>query len=238
MPLTERSNAFGALAARGRFIPRELIVLDRTGLLGSGSRLFKRVFDLILVALLGSLALVPGLLIALAIVIDSRGPVFFAHRRVGRARRTFRLWKFRSMVGDADALLERYLRQHPERASEWERTHKLKDDPRVTRVGRFLRKTSLDELPQLWNVLRGDMSMVGPRPIVAAEAAKYGPAFGLYSQVLPGLTGLWQVSGRNDTQYSRRVELDCHYIRNWSASRDLGILLKTAGVIARGRGAY
>jgi Undecaprenyl-phosphate galactose phosphotransferase WbaP len=238
MPLTERSNAFGALAARGRFIPREPIVLDRTGLLGSGSRLFKRVFDLMLVALLGSLALVPGLLIALAIVFDSRGPVFFAHRRVGRARRTFRLWKFRSMVRDADALLERYLRQHPERASEWERTHKLKDDPRVTRVGRFLRKTSLDELPQLWNVLRGDMSMVGPRPIVAAEAPKYGPAFGLYSQVLPGLTGLWQVSGRNDTQYSRRVELDCHYIRNWSASRDLEILLKTAGVIARGRGAY
>ncbi len=238
MPLTERSNALGAPAARGRFIPREPIVLDRTGLLGSGSRLFKRAFDLILVALIGPLALVPGLLIALAIVIDSRGPVFFAHRRVGRARRTFRLWKFRSMVGDADALLERYLRQHPERASEWERTHKLKDDPRVTRVGRFLRKTSLDELPQLWNVLRGDMSMVGPRPIVAAEVAKYGPAFGLYSQVLPGLTGLWQVSGRNDTQYSRRVELDCHYIRNWSASRDLGILLKTAGVIARGRGAY
>jgi lipopolysaccharide/colanic/teichoic acid biosynthesis glycosyltransferase len=142
------------------------------------------------------------------------------------------------MVGDADALLERYLRQRPERASEWDRTHKLKDDPRVTRVGRFLRKTSLDELPQLWNVLRGDMSMVGPRPIVAAEAAKYGPAFGLYTQVLPGLTGLWQVSGRNDTQYSRRVELDCHYIRNWSAARDLAILFRTAGVIVRGRGAY
>jgi len=238
MPLTERSNAFSAPAARGRFIPREPIVLDRTGLLGAGSRLLKRVFDVMLVALLGLLALLPGVLIALAIVIDSRGPVFFAHWRVGSARRTFRLWKFRSMVRDADALLERYLRQHPERASEWERTHKLRDDPRVTRVGRFLRKTSLDELPQLWNVLCGDMSMVGPRPIVAAEAAKYGPAFGLYSQVLPGLTGLWQVSGRNDTHYSRLVELDCHYIRNWSAARDLEILIKTAGVIVRGRGAY
>jgi Undecaprenyl-phosphate galactose phosphotransferase WbaP len=238
MPLTERSNALGASAARGRSIPREPIVLGRTGLLGSRARLFKRVFDLVLVALLGLLALLPGVLIALAIAIDSRGPVFFAHRRVGEARRTFRLWKFRSMVRDADALLKRYLRQHPGRASEWERTHKLKDDPRVTRVGRFLRKTSLDELPQLWNVLRGDMSMVGPRPIVAAEIAKYGPAFGLYSQVLPGLTGLWQVSGRNDTQYSRRVELDCHYIRNWSAPRDLEILFKTAGVIVRGRGAY
>jgi Undecaprenyl-phosphate galactose phosphotransferase WbaP len=238
MPLTGRSNAFGVPAARGRPIPREPIVLGRTGLLGSRARLFKRVFDLMVVALLGLLALVPGVLIALAIAIDSRGPVFFAHRRVGKARRSFRLWKFRSMVGDADALLERYLRQHPERASEWDRTHKLKDDPRVTRVGRFLRKTSLDELPQLWNVLRGDMSMVGPRPIVAAEAAKYGPAFGLYTQVLPGLTGLWQVSGRNDTQYSRRVELDCHYIRNWSAARDLAILFRTAGVIVRGRGAY
>ena len=238
MPLTERSNALGASAARGRSISREPIILDRTGLLASRSRLFKRVFDLVLVAFLGLLALVPGVLIALAIAIDSRGPVFFAHRRAGEARRTFRLWKFRSMVRDADALLERYLRQHPERASEWEHTHKLKDDPRVTRVGRFLRKTSLDELPQLWNVLRGDMSMVGPRPIVAAEVAKYGPAFGLYSQVLPGLTGLWQVSGRNDTQYGRRVELDCHYIRNWSATRDLEILVRTAGVIVRGRGAY
>jgi Undecaprenyl-phosphate galactose phosphotransferase WbaP len=238
MPLMERSNALGSPAARGRLIPREPIVLGRTGLLGSRAWLFKRVFDVAVVALLGLLALVPALLIALAIVIDSRGPVFFAHSRVGRGRRTFRLWKFRSMVEDADALLERYLRQHPGRASEWERTHKLKDDPRVTRVGRFLRKTSLDELPQFWNVLRGDMSMVGPRPIVAAEMAKYGPAFGLYSQVLPGLTGLWQVSGRNDTQYSRRVELDCHYIRNWSAARDLGILLRTVGVIVRGHGAY
>jgi Undecaprenyl-phosphate galactose phosphotransferase WbaP len=238
MPLTGRSSAFGLPAARGRSIPREPIVLGRTGLLGSRARLFKRVFDLMVVALLGVLALVPGVLIGLAIAIDSRGPVFFAHTRVGEARRSFRLWKFRTMVGDADALLERYLRQRPERASEWDRTHKLKDDPRVTRVGRFLRKTSLDELPQLWNVLRGDMSMVGPRPIVAAEAAKYGPAFGLYTQVLPGLTGLWQVSGRNDTQYSRRVELDCHYIRNWSAARDLAILFRTAGVIVRGRGAY
>jgi Undecaprenyl-phosphate galactose phosphotransferase WbaP len=238
MPLTERSNALGATVARGRSIPRQPIVLGRTGLLGSGSRLFKRVFDVLLVAVLGTLAFVPGVLIALAIVLDSRGPVFFAHRRVGEGRRTFRIWKFRSMVRDADALLDRYLRQHPERASEWERTHKLKGDPRVTRVGRFLRKTSLDELPQLWNVLRGDMSMVGPRPIVAAEIAKYGPAFGLYSQVLPGLTGLWQVSGRNDMQYSRRVELDCHYIRNWSAARDLEILLKTVGVILRGHGAY
>jgi Undecaprenyl-phosphate galactose phosphotransferase WbaP len=238
MPSGERSNAIGAPAARGRFLPREPIILDRTGLLGPGSRLFKRACDLLLVAVLGPLAILPGLLIALAIVIDSRGPVFFAHRRVGEGRRSFRLWKFRSMVRDADALLERYLRRRPERASEWERAHKLKDDPRVTRVGRFLRKTSLDELPQLWNVLRGEMSMVGPRPIVAAEIAKYGPGFGLYSQVLPGLTGLWQVSGRNDTHYSRRVELDCHYIRNWSAARDLEILIKTAGVIVRGRGAY
>jgi Undecaprenyl-phosphate galactose phosphotransferase WbaP len=238
MLLRERSNVVGVPAARGQFPPREPIVLDRTGLLSPGSQLFKRVFDVIVVVLLGLLALVPGVLIALAIATDSSGPVFFGHNRVGRARRTFRLWKFRSMAPDADALLERYLRQHPERASEWERTHKLKDDPRVTRVGRFLRKTSLDELPQLWNVLRGDMSMVGPRPIVAAEAAKYGPSFGLYSQVLPGLTGLWQVSGRNDTQYSRRVELDCQYIRTWSAARDVEILFKTAGVIVRGRGAY
>jgi len=114
----------------------------------------------------------------------------------------------------------------------------LREDPRVTRVGRFLRKTSLDELPQLWNVLRGEMSMVGPRPIVAAEIAKYGAGFSLYSQALPGLTGLWQVSGRNDLDYSRRVHLDCHYIRRWSVALDLRILLRTVRVVLLGHGAY
>ncbi len=214
------------------------VVQQRTGLLCARPRRAKRVFDVIFALLLGLIALPVGLLIAAAIAIDSPGPVFFVHSRIGRGNRRFRLWKFRSMVTDADEVLERHLKAHPGLALEWRRSHKLRSDPRVTRVGRLLRKTSLDELPQLWNVLRGDMSMVGPRPIVQAEISKYGPAFALYSQVLPGLTGLWQVSGRNDTTYRERVELDSRYIRNWTAATDLGVLLKTVKVVLGGRGAY
>jgi len=215
-----------------------LLTIGAPRLLGVGPRRIKRIFDLVFAALLALAAALPALLIALAIILDSRGPVFFGHTRVGRGRRSFRLWKFRSMSDDAHARLAEYLAANPGRAREWARTHKLRADPRVTRVGRFLRKTSLDELPQLWNVLWGDMSLIGPRPIVSQEASKYGVGFALYSQVLPGLTGLWQVSGRNDMHYGRRVDLDCQYIRNWTVALDLKILLRTAGVVARGRGAY
>lgn len=142
------------------------------------------------------------------------------------------------MAANADAVLDSHLRQHPEHSDEWRRTHKLKNDPRVTRVGRLLRRSSLDELPQLWNVLRGDMSMVGPRPIVQDEIPKYGANFALYSQVLPGLTGLWQVSGRNDTSYRKRVALDAEYIRHWSFWMDAAVLLKTVRVVLLGHGAY
>ncbi len=214
------------------------VVQQRTGLLCPRPRRFKRVFDVVFALLLGLLALPLGLLIASAIAIDSPGPVFFVHTRIGRGKRRFRLWKFRSMVTDAGPVLERYLDEHPGLALEWRSTHKLRNDPRITRVGRILRKTSLDELPQLWNVLRGDMSMVGPRPIVQAEVPKYGPSFALYSQVLPGLTGLWQVSGRNDVTYRERVELDSKYIRNWTAATDFSVLLKTVRVVLGGRGAY
>ncbi|HPQ16269.1 MAG TPA: sugar transferase, partial [Bryobacteraceae bacterium] len=193
-----------------------LVIQQRTGLLRPEFQRLKRVFDVIFALLLGLIALPAGLLIAAAIVIDSRGPVFFTHTRIGKGNRRFRLWKFRSMITNADEVLEEYLRAHPGMAVEWHLKHKLRNDPRVTRVGRFLRKTSLDELPQLWNVLRGDMSMVGPRPIVEAEIPKYGAAFALYSRVRPGLTGLWQVSGTNDTTYRERVELDSRYIRNWT----------------------
>jgi lipopolysaccharide/colanic/teichoic acid biosynthesis glycosyltransferase len=142
------------------------------------------------------------------------------------------------MTVGRDGAFQEYLRRNPDLAREWRLSHKLRNDPRITRVGRFLRKTSLDELPQLWNVLRGDMSMVGPRPIVFEEVAKYGPAFALYSLVSPGLTGLWQVSGRNDTNYHRRVELDSHYIRHWRPWLDARILLQTVCVVFRGHGAY
>lgn len=214
------------------------VVEPRRGLLCPGALRYKRAFDILFASVFGILALPVGLLIAAAIAMDTRGPIFFRHDRVGRGNRPFGLWKFRSMVANADAMLEDFLASHPERRAEWIATHKLKDDPRVTRVGRFLRRTSLDELPQIWNVLRGDMSMVGPRPIVEGEIQKYGPAFELYSQVSPGLTGLWQVSGRNDTSYAKRTRIDASYIRNWTFREDLSILLRTVFVVLRRHGAY
>jgi Undecaprenyl-phosphate galactose phosphotransferase WbaP len=209
-----------------------------TGLLLPDPQRVKRVFDVIFTLCLALAVLPLGVAMALAIVLDSRGGIFFAHTRVGQGGKPFRIWKFRSMIAANEGLLARYLEQNPSCVEEWQLTHKLRDDPRVTRVGRLLRKTSLDELPQIWNVLRGDMSMVGPRPIVREESAKYGPAFALYTQVRPGLTGLWQVSGRNDTNYKRRVSLDCQYIQGWSLGLDAKILWKTVRVVLGGRGAY
>jgi lipopolysaccharide/colanic/teichoic acid biosynthesis glycosyltransferase len=142
------------------------------------------------------------------------------------------------MVQNADRLLHEYLQQHPELREEWERDQKLRNDPRITRVGRFLRKTSLDEFPQLWNVLLGEMSLVGPRPIVEDEVKRYGSLFALYTKVRPGLTGLWQVSGRNDTTYAERVAMDAYYVRNWSPWLDLYILARTVWVVLFGKGAY
>jgi Undecaprenyl-phosphate galactose phosphotransferase WbaP len=208
------------------------------GLLRESAGRVKRALDLILGALLLVVSVPIGVLIAAAIWLESGRPILFAHRRIGQGGKTFLLYKFRSMVANADAVLQRHLEQRPELAMEWRRDHKLKDDPRVTRVGRFLRKRSLDELPQFWNVLRGDMSLVGPRPIVPEETAKYGPRFRMYTLVKPGLTGLWQVSGRNDTSYRKRVSLDAEYIRRWSLWLDLRILLQTVRVVVGGHGAY
>jgi len=218
--------------------PPLILMPVRTGLLRPGPRQLKRVVDMLLGAALLVAALPLGLLIALAIVLDSRGPVFFAQTRIGRRNRRFRLWKFRSMVDGADEMLRNQLAADPDRAREWRLARKIKNDPRVTCAGRFLRRTSLDELPQLWNVLRGDMSLIGPRPIVREEVRRYGAAFALYQQVSPGLTGLWQVSGRNDTSYRRRVALDSRYIRTWTPILDLVILLKTVRVVLVGKGAY
>lgn len=235
--MTGSANAL-QLVERPHRVPGTIAEVRRCALLMGWSQSMKGFFDFVLAAALTLAALPLGVLIALAIVLDSRGPVFFRHTRVGRGRRPFRLWKFRTMIAASDRAFQEYLDRNPEMEREWRLTHKLRSDPRVTRVGRFLRKTSLDELPQLWNVLRGDMSLVGPRPIVCEEIAKYGPAFALYSQVLPGLTGLWQVSGRNDTHYHRRVELDSHYIRHWAPWLDGRILLQTVRVVLRGHGAY
>ena len=210
----------------------------RQSLLLPGHRAIKRLMDLA-GALLGGILLSPLLLtIAFLIKLDSPGPVFYGHERIGQGGRRFRAWKFRSMVKDADLVLKDYLRKHPEFREEWERDWKLRNDPRITRVGKFLRRTSLDELPQLWNVLKGEMSLVGPRPVVREELVKYGEKGAYYLKVRPGMTGLWQVSGRSDTSYAERVELDVYYVRNWSIWLDIYILARTVWVVLKGRGAY
>lgn len=201
-------------------------------------RRLKRLLDLGICLPLAVLLLLPCLLIALAIRLDSPGAAIYRQRRIGQGGREIRICKFRTMIVNADAALVRYLEERPELRAEWERDHKLKHDPRVTRVGAFLRKTSLDELPQLINVLLGDMSLVGPRPIVESEKSKYGPVYENYCRVRPGVTGLWQVSGRNNTTYEERVALDNYYVTNWSVWMDLWILGKTPFVVLTGYGAY
>jgi Undecaprenyl-phosphate galactose phosphotransferase WbaP len=200
--------------------------------------LLKRALDILGAGALLLLTAPAFLLLALLIRADG-GPVFYAHERVGRAGHRFGCLKFRSMVTDSQARLAALLEVNPAARAEWEATRKLKDDPRVTGTGRFLRATSLDELPQLINVLRGEMSLVGPRPVVAAElAAHYGAAAEHYLAVRPGITGLWQISGRSETSYDIRVALDTRYVANLSVWTDLGILLRTPLVVLSRRGAY
>lgn len=197
-----------------------------------------RVLDLSLILFAAPYIILAFLVIAILIKLDSPGPVFFRQRRIGRFGREFYIYKFRTMFQNADQHLQSYLDNFPQLKAQWLATHKLKQDPRVTRFGYVLRKLSLDELPQIWNIIIGEMSLVGPRPIVDAEVEKYGKCFNLYIQVRPGLTGLWQVSGRNDTTYERRVELDEYYVRNQSLKLDLQILWKTVFVVLRKDGAY
>ncbi len=208
------------------------------GLRDSGALLVKRALDVVVATVLLVLTLPVAAVTAVAIVLETRGPIIFGHTRVGKGRSRFRLLTFRSMVKDADSVLARHLEAHPEHRAEWIERHKLKDDPRVTRVGRVLRRLSLDELPQLINVLRGDMSMVGPRPIVEAESERYGKVFPLYTQVRPGLTGLWQVSDRRHTTYRERIELDLHYMQQRTLGMDLAILVKTIRAVVFGHGAH
>ena len=176
--------------------------------------------------------------IAVVVYLSDPGPILFAHRRLGRDGNHFYCLKFRSMVVDAEGRLRRLLDADPAMRLEWERDHKLRVDPRITRVGRFLRSSSLDELPQLWNVIRGDMSIVGPRPIVDAEVTRYGRYFNDYCRVRPGITGLWQISGRNDVSYRRRVALDVAFSRSISVRLYLRILCLTVPSVLMARGSY
>jgi lipopolysaccharide/colanic/teichoic acid biosynthesis glycosyltransferase len=177
-------------------------------------------------------------LIALWIKLDSPGGVFYRQVRLGRNGQTFHLLKFRTMHEDADEILVDELARDPVLKGEWDSYQKLKDDPRITRVGRFLRRFSLDELPQLWNIAWAEMSLVGPRPMMPNQRDLYGDAFGNYVRVTPGITGLWQVSGRNQTTFARRAELDYEYIQCWSIWLDVYILFKTIKVVFWQKGAY
>ncbi|OYW16593.1 MAG: sugar transferase [Novosphingobium sp. 12-64-8] len=190
------------------------------------------------IALLALLVAMPVMIaIAIAIRISDRGPVLFAHRRLGEGARPFHCLKFRSMSTDADVRLKALLESDPEARDEWERTQKLRRDPRITAVGNILRRTSLDELPQLFNVLRGDMSLVGPRPIVESEVGRYGRHFAAYCSVPPGVTGLWQVQRDAETSYRRRVAFDLTYARSRSLMLNVRILALTVPSVLRGRGA-
>ena len=178
------------------------------------------------------------LTIAAAIKLEDGGPVLFRHTRCGRGGAPFGLWKFRTMHQDAAERLAGLLAENPQAEAEWSGRRKLRRDPRVTRLGRFLRRSSLDELPQLVNILRGEMSIVGPRPVMADELARYGGLAETMSAARPGVTGLWQVSGRNDLDFPTRVALDAEYVRRWSLRRDALILLRTVPVVLLAKGAY
>ena len=198
----------------------------------------KRSFD-ILVALAALVLLSPIFVLIMALVkYSDGGSVFYRHRRIGYNGSTFRCLKFRTMAENGDAILQKYLEQNPAAYEEWRSTRKLQYDPRVTIVGTVLRKLSLDELPQLINIIRGEMSLVGPRPVVEDELELYEAAAVYYLQTRPGLTGLWQVSGRNDVSYETRVAFDTHYVRNWSLASDLVIVARTIPAVCLSRGSY
>lgn len=260
MPGVEREQLLKIVERYGRTFPHLMMIPDLFGvaslwvkskdlggilgleirqqLLLPGPRLIKALLDIVLTLMVGVATLPLVVTIAILVKLDAPGPVFYGQPRLGQNSVPFTAWKFRSMVPNADQVLERYFDENPALRSQWERDHKLRYDPRITGIGRFLRRTSLDELPQLWNVLRGEMSLVGPRPIVEAEIFRYADKYSLYTKVLPGLTGLWQVSGRNNVSYDERVNLDAYYVRNWSVWLDVYILLRTIWVVVLGDGAY
>jgi lipopolysaccharide/colanic/teichoic acid biosynthesis glycosyltransferase len=216
------------IAAYGEFVSYWLSDLGSSHERGRA----KRAIDVVVAALL-ILLFAPTLALLVGLVWLAGGSPLYGHERIGRGGRTFLCWKIRTMVPDAARRLDEVLRADPELAAEWARDHKLRRDPRVTRVGRVLRWTKLDELPQLWNVLVGDMSLVGPRPVTAEELAKYGRSLRHYLAVRPGLTGVWQLDGRNDPSYDRRVLLDRYYVMRPSVLRDVGLLVRTPVAIVR-----
>lgn len=228
----------GGIEVESLFNEKLMLLRLKNNLARPLNRYIKTMFDFV-VTLVGTILISPLLLfIALWIYKDSPGPVIFKHMRIGKNGKPFPCYKFRSMCVDAKAKLEELLQNDPEVKAEWAHGFKLKNDPRVTKSGAFLRKTSLDELPQIFNVLKGEMSLVGPRPIIQEELERYGEYVGDYLMVKPGITGMWQVSGRSDIDYSERVLLDSWYVRNWSIWIDLVMLFRTLKVVLFRKGAY
>lgn len=241
IPVRIVPDIYGLSSASARIEEVEGIFLIevKRNLIKGWNALVKRAFDL-LIAIPALVILSPlFLIIPIIIKLDSPGPALYVAPRLGKGGTTFPCYKFRSMYLNADDILERYLEENPEAREEWERFAKLRGhDPRLTRVGRFLRKWSLDELPQLWNVLRGEMSIVGPRPYLPRERDKIGEYFDVILEVKPGITGLWQISGRNLTSFEERLRLDAYYIQNWSLWLDMKIIIRTFLVVLFGKGAY
>ena len=198
----------------------------------------KLLFDFFLAIVLLILLFPLIVLIVIILKVFIEGDIFFIHTRLGEDGKPFKLYKFRTMKHGRADILNNYLQMHPEEEEEWNKNHKLKNDPRITYFGKFLRDYSLDEIPQILNILKGDMSFIGPRPIVEKEVSKYGKNHNLYKECKPGLSGLWQVSGRNNTTYQERVQHDIYYIKNKSLMLDLKIFLKTIPVILFKKGAY
>lgn len=203
-----------------------------------GNLILKRLMDILSIIISLPLTFPVMLILMILTKCTSKGPIFYGHKRIGKNGKEIKCWKFRSMCVDSQKMLEEILATDPVRRAEWEKDRKFQNDPRVTKFGKFLRKTSLDELPQLFNILFGDMSLVGPRPVTEPELVKYGKYKDYVLSVVPGLTGMWQVSGRSDTGYEERISFDTYYIQNWSIWLDIWILIKTVWVVLKGKGAY
>ena len=228
----------GGIEAESLFNEKLMLLRLKNNLARPINRWIKTIFDYVL-TITGTIVISPILIIiALWIYKDSPGPVIFKHRRIGKNGKEFNCYKFRSMCVDAKEKLEQLLKTNPEVKAEWEKDFKLKNDPRITKSGAFLRKTSLDELPLIFNVLKGEMSLVGPRPIIKDEMIRYGEYINDYLMVKPGITGMWQVSGRSDTDYKQRIQLDIWYVRNWSVWLDTMLLWRTGKIVLQCKGAY
>jgi len=220
------------------FNEKILAFTTRNNLASRLNIIIKYLFDLFVGAVIFILLIPVMLIIAIAIRIDSPGPIGFSHKRVGHKGKQFDCYKFRTMVINANEILTELIAKDPALKEEWEQNFKLKDDPRVTRIGKILRKSSLDELPQILNVIKGEMSLVGPRPIVEDEIVRFGEHARDCFMVRPGMTGLWAISGRSDMDYEERARMEAWYIHNWSMWLDISILFRTISVVINGKGAY